>query len=122
MARNNRSSTGGRLYPPDRIYRYRVEYVSTDGETGVFGETDEADGGMPLAMAKLIPWVRSAAVVERQRAETLAVRLKELRDEAGLLRLLVVTERDPVIVGLMHDLSMELGREMALLRLEELSA
>ncbi len=68
------------------------------------------------------PPSRILTAEERERAERLAVRLKELRDEAGLLRLLIVTERDPVIVGLMHDLTIELGLAMALLRLEQLSA
>ncbi len=73
MARNDRSSTGGRVYV-DRLYRYRVEYGSTDGQTGVFGETDQPDGGMPLAMAKLIPWVRAATVVANRAAAAPLVR------------------------------------------------
>lgn len=74
MARNNRSSSGGRVYV-NRFYRYRVEYVSTDGRTGlVFGETDQPDGGMPLAMARRTPWVRTATVVRNQTAAAPLVR------------------------------------------------
>lgn len=39
--------------------------------------------------------VRVLTPEERQREEDLARRMGELRDEAGLLRLLVVVERDP---------------------------
>jgi hypothetical protein len=59
---------------------------------------------------------------EREHARILNVRLNELRDEAQLLRGLVVFERDAVLVALFHDLITALGDEMALLRLEELTA
>ncbi len=73
---NHRSSTGGRLYPPDRHYRYRVEYVSTDGRQLVFGETNEADGSVPLAMACRAQFVRpgTARVVANQTAAPLVRR------------------------------------------------
>lgn len=72
---NHRSATGGRLYRPDRIYRYRVEYVSKDGTRhGVFSETDQPDGGMPYVMAKRTPWVRTATVVANQTAVPLVKR------------------------------------------------
>ncbi len=58
------SRYGGRTYC-DRVCRYRVLYTTEDGHTDLFGETHEADGGMPLACAKLLKWVKSAYVVDK---------------------------------------------------------
>lgn len=53
----------------------------------------------------------------RERVE-LAIRISELRDEAALLRSLVLLERDPVVVGLMHDLVRELEDQIDLLHVD----
>lgn len=52
------------------MQRYRVDYITTSGQDGCFGETNEPDGGMPFASAKLLPWVASATLID-QRTETL---------------------------------------------------
>ncbi len=55
----------------NKLYRYRVNYISTSGEEGTFGDTDERNGGWPYFSAHHSLWVQSATVTDLETGELL---------------------------------------------------